>query len=165
MTSLVILLSFVGFILGLSVHVFWWRISRPVKDVPALILCVIGIPLILVIVFKVAYPTFSNQEFLALLFLSCLHGAHYVTLYPAWQAGSPTVLVVLEIERSGPSSALQLEQRISEKLVCEETFNRLLNENWVLKNEAGFLLDRYGRSLTGICKQWRKLLRLPDGSG
>ena len=169
MTWAAILLSLGFFFAGLALHVAWWRIRRPTQDVPALLGCVIFFPIFLAALFPFCGPdralSGSPEEFFALLFLTALHGFHYVMIYPAWQAASPTVLVILKMDADREVTREELVSEIDQDLVCEGTLRRLLNERWIVREKETVSLSNRGEILTAFCRQWRKLLNLPDGSG
>jgi hypothetical protein len=167
MTWSVIFLSLLFFFFGVILHVTWWRIRRPAQDVPALIGCVIVAPVLGAALFLLLNPDGlrPQEQCLALLLLTALHGVHYLMIYPAWQAASPTVLVVLKMEGGREVTREELAREIGSDLVCEGTLHRLLNEKWIVRSENRVALSPRATFLTGLCRCWRKLLNLPDGPG
>ena len=169
MTLLAILFGVVLFFLGFAVHVAWWRMSRPADDIRALLLSFILGPLILAIIPPVLSPQYlSWRETLAAMMVAVAIGAFYIMWYPAAQAASPTMLLVLEVARAasgGGATRERLREAFNDELLCRQSIANLVHEQFAEERNGNLTVAPRGAFLLRMLNTWRGFLGLKYGSG
>lgn len=135
------------------VHCLWWRVRRPQDDLKALAWCMAAVPVVLMALLCSAGKLPVSSAFLS-LFLAEALGAAYLFWYPAAQAVSPTMLIVLLAQRAGEAGLTEnsLKEAVSEEVLTGETINNLFHEQFARTDPSGgiFLAARGRRTLKVI---------------
>ncbi len=99
MRAVVLLTALVTLGCAFAVHVVWWRTSRPKADLPAMLGLFLIAPgiLYLVVAMTGALGVLSPVECAAAFVLHAALASAYVQTYPAAQAQSPTLVILLAI--------------------------------------------------------------------
>jgi len=135
-----------------GLHLVWWRVNRPKRDLLALFLWFLALPLPWLI-WKAGVGAFLVHFWLS---------AQYLAVYPAFQASSPTLHLLAALSRARRLSATDLMGRTS-------LLNREAERESSLKN-GGFMcgegrLTFAGRRLAEFFLLYRRWLGLPEGEG
>src|SRR5579859_2139445 len=153
--------------LALAVHLAWWRWARPRADIPAILAVFLVAPAVVYAALAIApLPLPSRAAWLALGPVECvaaylLHAAiaaAYVQTYPATQARSPTLTILVALghapqglDRAGILAALDAFGLVGERV--ED-----LQRNALVRREGDRLvLTRPGRLLArafGLYRRW-----------
>lgn len=174
MTLSLIALAVATTLLGIAVHIVWWRLQRPVDDTRALTIVVGWVPLGFSVASTLAFsspgrpPVLSAGYFLLLGALAVLHGLFalvYMSCYTAAQAASPTVLIVLAASAPEGVTRAQLESRLTDDLVCGDLVQAAIDEKFVELKEGRLHIGRLGRGLLSMGRLVRKLAGLAAPRG
>src|SRR5271163_3184521 len=134
MTFRAIVVGLILFLVGLFVQVALWRLRRPRDDFRALALCLFVVPLGIELSLLAAgwKAPLTLREELTALALNVALAAIYIMYYPAAQAASPTMLVVVKIGRAGKKgiSRVELMSAFDEHLMCRQGIDNLVHEHF-----------------------------------
>ena len=154
------------FLACLAVHVAVWRAKTPGRDALALFAVFLGFPAALFsFVLLAGRPHFTPDE-IALAFL--LHAALscvYISSYPAAQALSPSLDIILKISRQGKMTASEIVGSYDDRRLVAERVDDLGRSSLVFREGGRFYLTRVGRFVLGFFRTYRKVLGLPFGGG
>jgi hypothetical protein len=156
--------------LALAVHVAWWRWARPRADIPAILTVFLVAPAIAYLALALrplaasstgAWLALSPVECLAAYVLHAAIGAAYVQTYPATQARSPTLAILMALgrtpeglDRAGIVAALDASGLVGERV--ED-----LQRNALVRREGDRLvLTGAGRVLARAFGAYRRWLGL-----
>ncbi len=158
--------SFLLFFFCLVLHVAVWRIVHPSRHA-----------LVLLAVFFLPLPAFAP------LYTNVLHGAWpdlaaiavlhialscaYIQIYPAAQAFSPTLVMLILAKRSMPQglTRAELQSRLNDDFFLGERIKDLLDAGLVGEDQGRLVLTRQGRRLIGFFIAFRASLGLEMGKG
>lgn len=140
-------------------HILIWRRGTPRRDVRCLVE-VFFLPLL------PALPLALNGEALAPLITHAVLAVHYIALYPAFQASSPTLHILDELARDkGGLTAAAVADRLSRLRREDERVEDLLASRLVVERDGRIRLSRRGRWVAHAFTAYRNLLGLPVGEG
>ncbi|MEX0325472.1 MAG: hypothetical protein AB3N33_05230 [Puniceicoccaceae bacterium] len=125
---------------GWLLHFAWWRLSRPVDDLRALVACLIVFPAaVLVVLFLLG--TLTLQACFLSLILSTGLGSAYIFWYPAAQAASPTMLMTVIVARAGESGCSEeaLQSVLTEETLSGNSLESLVGERFASEDTEGKL--------------------------
>lgn len=149
----------------LAIHLLVWRLFRP-KNHISLVLLLFGIlpfPLIIASCFVFAHGL--AESILIFVGYYALAGI-YVQTYPAIQAFSPSLRVILMIGHSSHGLSMQeIESRLSKVNVNMERFEDLFRESFIKEERGMLMLLPKGKILARIFVSYRNFLGLPLGAG
>lgn len=169
MTFLAILLGSILFVAGFAVHVVWWRTARPADDFRALALSLFVLPAVLATAVLLLAPgVVTVRETIGAVLVTIAIGAIYIMYYPAAQAASPSMLLVLEISRSASSGGAtreSLRTAFDNELLCRQSIDNLVHEHFASDSGGKLSVAPRGTFLLQMLNNWRKLLGLKFGSG
>ena len=167
MTFNAILIGLLLFVLGFAIHVAWWRLSRPKDDIRALAACFILFPAILSIAGNGGTSLLTSREWMAAYLCALLVSATYIMYYPAAQAASPTMLLVLEIARSSKTGATRqsIRNAFDSELLCRQGIENLVHEKFAAEENGTLMIAPRGAVLLQFLNNWRRILGLQYGSG
>jgi hypothetical protein len=168
MPARVILIALATVALAMTVHVAWWRVRRPAADIAAIFAIFLVAP-------TVAYGVLAVGGWLALLPLSpaeallslVLHTAlscAYVQTYPAVQAQSPTLAILLAVGSAadGLTDAGIVQALDANGLVAERATD-LLRNGLLVREGSRVRPSRIGHFMAvafGAYRRWLGLSRL-----
>lgn len=158
------------------IHIAIWRAGKPISHMASLATIFVFVPLFiftaLVIgghVFHSPSSWFVRNPFnISYVFIWHLAlSAIYIMSYPAIQAESPSLVIILAIEDSMPRglNTRQIEDIFPPDALIKDRFDDLLAERFIQQAEAGYTLTTKGRILSAIFTTYRQLLALPIGEG
>ncbi len=135
-----------------GIHLAWWHFQRPERDLVALFVWFLAVPLP-VLLFKAGPGAFLVHFWLS---------AQYLAVYPAFQASSPTLhlLAALSKARKLPVSQL-LEQTVG--LNRENERELSLRNGGLVRKEGGLTFS--GKRLAEFFLLYRRWLGLREGEG
>ncbi len=161
----------------LLIHVLLWRVKRPLRQASALFLIFIGLPVIFsALVFGISLFSHKNcfiiagltgAEWALVLLLDLALSAAYILTYPAAQAISPSLKILLIIGGASPTG-VSYEEMVNE-FPAKDLFDRrvedLFDEELIREESGGLVLTSSGAALARVFILIRKLLGLPAGKG
>jgi hypothetical protein len=164
--------AFVVTLIGLMVHIIWWRIKRPKDDVRALVLCLVVLP-VLIVLGIYAYRTQGTARdilfwnIVTTAVLAVILGSTYILSYPGAQAGSPSMLILLNLAAREPNGMTreELMNGFDDAMLCNETIASVVHERFAERHEGKLVPATRGVSMLRVCQAWRAVLGLKDGEG
>jgi hypothetical protein len=164
--------GFMMFLICLLVHIFLWRIKIPKKDALTLLLIFIIIPALgLFALFGIKILGFrfplSGLELLYTFFLHLSLSFVYISSYPAAQADSPSLYILLMIASSGRNgmTAEEIINMSSNTKLITDRVDDLLNYKLISEGKDCFKLRPIARAIIIFFIWYRKLLGLPHYGG
>jgi len=165
-----------SFVCSFFVHLEIWRTLRPGKQMGLLTMIFVLGPVCLFISLFVAGQLFQSPGswFVRNPFnLSCVFiwhlalSAAYIMSYPAIQAESPSLVMLLAIAESMPQglNARQIENTFPPDALINDRANDLHAEGFMRRRGDQDIPTAKGRLLCGIFTSYRRLLGLPRGEG
>jgi hypothetical protein len=159
-------------ILGIIIHVIWWRIKRPKDDVLALAFATIAIPfganwiMCSRINPSLWVPHTLNIEcLLSIAALGIIHffvGFYYMGCYTGAQAASPTVLILLMADnKSEGVTKEEIETKLTDDIVCGNLVEAAIHERFIIDEKNKLTVGPRGRLLLSFGRTARKLVGFP----
>jgi hypothetical protein len=174
MNPYVLFYAFLIFLACLFLHILIWRVRLPVRQIPLLGIIFIVLPLTVVIIIYLflgfsnvtGFRSLSRTDLLAVFLLHFSLAGVYIFSYPAAQAISPSLKMLLYIRSSrGGSTLEELLSGFDERELFEERIRDLIGESLVAEGPDGIELTFSGKRLVGVFIFIRRLLGLPIGKG
>lgn len=160
-----------GIVLWLScfaLHVVLWRARKPVNDVKMLIYVFLLLPIAIVsVVFINVQHWFKIEEtFLVIILHYCLSLA-YIASYPAAQAHSPSLDIMLKVSRSPNReiSASELAATWGNRNVLIDRVDDLQTGGLIVRRGEVYYLTMPGRALLTMYRLYRQFLGVSFGKG
>lgn len=172
-TPLVIISAITVFSLSFAAHVYIWKVFRPARQAVLLAALFFAMPaLVFFALFfwarQGAVERFaaSASNLLYALILDYVLAGGYLLSYPAAQASSPSLRVVLALS-STPDGMTgdQLRALFSEKELFWDHLARLEQEGLVVNTGGRWTASPRGLRAAGFFARYRSLLGLPEGNG
>jgi len=166
--------SFSLFLSFLFIHILLWRIRRPIKDAGALFIIFIGIPTSLAILYilfsifgSIPAPWFSLMELFSIWIMVVALGCAYIQFYPAAQAVSPSLEMILLVAQNRPNatSHSKIQELFTQQKLVMNRVQDLLNSGLAIRKEDKLVLTPSGRNLTRFFLFYRRLLGLDYNGG
>lgn len=155
------------------VHLIIWRTRRPSSQYATLMaLCGGALVVSLASVVLVPYPAGifrvfpqTLAEYVAFTILYLALALSYISTYSAVQADSPSLSILLRIERAGASgvSLAELEAEFTDDLLVLPRLQDLVSGKLVGKKDDRYVIDRQGALLAAAHSAFRGLLGLEKG--
>lgn len=175
-SSFVFIVGTVSFLGSFFIHLELWRTIKPRRQMALLgLIFVLAPATIYFALFVIAQATqpsgtwFVRDPFnLSYVFIWHLAlSAAYIMSYPAIQAESPSLRILLAIADSRPGGldARELEGLFPPDVLIKERFADLIAENLIQPDGNQYVPTRKGRALTTLFTGYRWLLDLPRGEG
>jgi hypothetical protein len=168
----IILYGFGIFFACLITHIVIWRIRVPKNDALILFILFLFIPSAIVICTKVFYVqiipvSLSGMEIALVLLLNFALSAIYISSYPAAQAASPSlkILLIIESARDKRMTAEEIFKYFENQKIILTRINELVDYNLVIKDQDRFSLKPFAMKLVSLYIFYRWLLGLPVGRG
>ena len=169
MTFTAIALGSALFCAGFVGHVLWWRYWRPRDDIRALVTSLFVLPTALATGLYAGgiIPALTARETLGAALVILAIGATYIMYYPAAQAASPTMLMVLKIAQSGATGIKRADLlgAFDEELLCKRGIELLGHERFAEERNGKFQVAPRGAFLLRMLNLWRGALGLSRGQG
>jgi hypothetical protein len=169
MTWTALFFGFALFFAGCLVHIVLWRVKRPRDDFRGLAVCLLVLPGAggILICLAGLLPAVTLRETLAGMAVTVALGASYIMYYPAAQAASPTMLVVIKIGRAGRTgiTRAQLLKAFDDGLLCRQSIENLVHERFADERDGKLVVAPRGVFLLRMLGSWRGFLGLKQGEG
>lgn len=174
MNPLILLTGFLTFLFCLIFHIFFWRIRRPKNDIFALFLIFFKFPLL----FFAGYFIWNLlnlpvplvvpiNEITAIFILHVSLSSAYIQTYPAAQAISPTLEIMLIVLKYMPQGISQSDilQNFHKKKLTSSRLEDLLNTKLIRQEQGFFTLTPIGKCFINFFVLHRNLLGLKYKGG
>lgn len=159
-----------AFCASLAVHILWWRFRRPKNDIRALFVVFLAAPAAAALVYAAlpAPEVWTPLETLAALLLDLSLACAYIQTYPVAQAVSPSLEILLIVERYKPEGVTEsrlLSYYDDRKLVFAR-LQDLINTSLLIDRGGGaYALSPSARTIIRFFIAYRKLLGLEFKGG
>lgn len=173
MNPLVVLYGFIGFLVCLCLHILIWQLRRPSND--ALMLFVVFIIIPVIIFIPVLILSGSNARFMSLLpveivavlFLHLSLSVAYIASYPAAQASSPTLEILLIAASAMPEGLTRKDiiRYFDDAKLLSQRFQDLLNLKLMVEGRGTFVLTPTARFIIRFFVLFRRMLGLQIRGG
>ncbi len=154
------------FLFCLLLHIAVWRIAHPSRH--ALVLLAVfflPLPAFALLFMKVLLGAWPDLAAIAVLHiaLSCA----YIQIYPAAQAFSPTLVMLILAKRSMPHglTRVELQSKLNDDFFLGARIKDLLDAGLVAEDQGRLVLTRQGTRLIGFFIAFRASLGLEMGKG
>jgi len=170
----ILVYGFLLFSFCLLVHIVVWRIRIPNHQIPLLGLIFIFLPALVFLSIYAAKGVFlppalfdlSRTEWFAVFLLHLSLSGAYILSYPAAQAVSPSLKMLIDINSSeNGCSVEELVKKFDENALFEERLQDLIKESFIVETADGIELTEAGRKLIKFFIFMRRLLGLSMGEG
>lgn len=163
----VLLTGFVVFFCCLVAHILLWRIGHPRNHALALLGVFLGLGGALLALLWLLCPVCSMLDLFALVLLHISLSCVYIQIYPASQADSPSLKILVLVGRSMPDGMTEAE--IQKHFASEDLFTARLRDllavGQVRQDGDSLILTSKGLALVVPFLALRKTLGLPAGKG
>jgi hypothetical protein len=165
MATLVLpILSFAGCML---LHILIWRVRKP-RDHAGALLAVFLLPLIMLPFLAGVFGfTASLSEWAAIFLLHAVISMAYIQIYPASQADSPSLKVMMLVSRSMPKglTAGEITSEFDPSRLFHDRIDDLAAVGHIKRENERILLTSRGRFLILPFIWLRRMIGLPWGKG
>ncbi len=164
------------FFICLCLHIAVWRWRYPKKHIIALFLIFIMFPLAFVIGYiglgafgflpdNIIF--FSTADWLAIYLLNFVLSLSYILSYPAIEAVSPSLAILLIVGDSNPNGAVRddLLHVFDDEVVLEPRLKDLIEAGFIAESNGFFMVTHRGVTFVRCFMLLRSLLGLPIGKG
>lgn len=156
----VLIYGFGLFGVAFLLHAALWRIKKPANTIKALvaIFC-----LVLAVGMVIRQHEFINYIYIAVLFFSLF--LVYLLTYPAIEADSPSLAIMLQIARAKNNgiTAAQIKELLKDNLLVEPRLKDLVDAKMVELNGSVYKINRKGILFIQPFIVYRKFLQLGKG--
>lgn len=164
----VIITGILIFLLSMAVHVAVWRIVRPRSYFKALPAVFLGTPAaVFVLLVFLGPPLLGPAEWAAVFLMDLSLASAYIMSYPAIQAKSPSITIILRIDEAMPGGLAEDELGscfTGGDLVGDRVAD-LVGSGFAVKSGTRCEITPRGRTLLAPFVILRRLLGLPAGRG
>lgn len=172
MNLLLLIYGFSIFLICLLTHILIWRLKRPLRDALILFVIFIFIPMaaLISLIFLrkvVGFINLSSIEIIMILFFHLSLSAVYIASYPAVQAISPSldILLVIISSKSKKMTGEDLLKNYNDTELVAARVNDLTASVLVSQKDDCFELTHIGKIIIVLFILYRKILGLPIGKG
>ena len=160
------LIACATFFVSLCAHVLHWHWKAPKRDVVALIVTFLLLPAVAIAALGLASSLFSPEEALAVYLLHFILSGVYIAMYPAAQASSPS-LEILMLFRGRPEGLTREEivRGFNTVSVVSARVKDLVDSKLVVQPGGKLTLTPNGRWLSVLFALYRRSLALPVKGG
>ena len=154
------------FALFLGIHVVIWRFRQPKQH--ALVLMVIVLALLVIFVIAGASFQFDLIDLTAISLLYIALSCAYIQIYPASQADSPSLRILLIVDQNKDRGLLEEEIKtyFTSKSLFDDRIDDLLSSGLIGEtSQQKLILTKKGRLLILPFIILRNLIGLPKGGG
>lgn len=163
--------GFSTFLVSWCIHVLWWRIKRPKNDVFALFSIMIFIPVAILLLYSLSAPIplwpLKLQHFATVALLHVALACAYIQTYPCAQAVSPSLEIMLIVNRTMPRgiSESELARYFDTTKLVSNRFDDLINTKFIYNKNGVFVLSLSATILIRFFILYRKFLGLELKTG
>lgn len=167
-----------SFVVGLFLHIAWWRLSKPKDDVLGLLVSLVMVPvcIAIAIVWVQHGAIYSMIQFLdeatPAVMIAAMMGGMYVNIYPAVQAASPTMLILLMADgkdhRNTGISKSDIEKALTQEILLLPSIRTLEEEKFAHHDHtdpAYLIPGARGIALVNMWEHIRLVIGLQKGKG
>ncbi len=167
MKPVVLFLGFSLFFLCLALHVLVWRIWHPQRHAIALFTVFLGPCVPFAALFMLFCSSLHFVDLLAIVLLHLALSCAYIQVYPALQAFSPTLVILLLVRKSMPLGVTQEElmSRLDTKFLMGERLQDLIHARLVRESDQNIELTPRGLALIYFFILFRRAFGLSMGKG
>lgn len=163
-----------AFALLIAAHVAIWRVRRPAAQYAALVALATGVLAIALTAFRIAAVSLGSApdwlprsplEYLTAIELYAALFLSYVTTYSAVQADSPTMTILLLIERAGAAGCTrdELRARLNDRVLVIPRLDDLAAGNLVRFDRGRYVVTPRGIAMTAPHVVFRRWLKMEKG--
>lgn len=163
------------FFICLFVHIVIWRLWYPPKKVIALLLLFILLPFLFIVGyswlewfgFAPSIISFTTIEWSAIYLIHFALSSAYILSYPAIEAVSPSLAILLIVGDSNPKGMLHddLLHVFDDEVVLEPRLKDLIEAGLIIKSDDYLMVTSRGSTFVKCFILLRCLLGLPIGKG
>ena len=174
MTFSILLAGTLIFIGCLCLHIILWRTCHPKKRFIALLCIFILLPMLFIggyaglsrLGFLSAY-SMTPTEWLAIYLFHLAFSSAYILSYPAIEAVSPSLAILLIVGDSNPNGAVHddLLHVFDDEIVLEPRIHDLIEAGFIAESNGFFMVTHRGVAFVRCFMLLRRLLGLPIGKG
>ena len=176
METIFFIYNAIFFLAIMSIHVFVWRVFKPKRQITALFLVFAALPAVIIALLFVASLNGSNFALIApfepegwamTFVLQMALSSAYVLTYPAIQAGSPSLVILLILGASeGKKASYEfLSEFFNEEKLFLPRLKDLVESGLVYKDAGVLRATTRGRVMIVPFMALRKILGLSAGRG
>lgn len=151
-----------------------WRIKRPAGEYAVLLKMCCGVLIIATVGFaavswgrpeSVRFVPQTPLEYLSLVFLYGGMSLAYIATYSAIQADSPSLSLLLMMERAGPQgvSLRDMEERFGDEVLVTPRLEDLVSGGLVKQVDSRYVIEQGGALLARVHLFYRGFLKLEKG--
>lgn len=151
----------------MALHVVLWRWRCPQQQIGwFLIIFLAPLPLLALVLFRL-YPTLSVQDFLFMALAHLALSCAYIQIYPACQALSPSLMLLLFVGNSMPGGMTEdeIQARFSREILLGNRIQDLLVSGLIRESGGQFEITLQGLLIVLPGIFLRKMLGLTPGKG
>lgn len=155
------------FLLSLLCHVFHWRLKRPENEILALFIQFIILPGIFIVVFAIVgiheKHFLSRMDVVAVYFLHLSLSGVYIASYPAAQADSPSLKILLLYQKSTTMglTITEISGAFNKEKILSERLHELKRYRWLHYDGTHFTSTWLATLIAYGYQTYRSLLKLP----
>lgn len=171
MSLFAIILPALIFVFCLFIHALIWRLRLPANRALALFIIFVLLPLIaegayaLLSSSFLRLPGLAMEEWLAAGLLQLAFASAYIMTYPAFEALSPSLVIVLLAGDRGGIAVKDLSGFFSDEALFAPRIKDLLDSKLAREQDGVLSITAKGRFLAGFFVFMRSFLGLPKGGG
>ncbi len=166
MTSAALLWGIGAFLAGWLLHLAWWRVRRPADDLRALVLSVLVLPALAGALAAIPVQPTLPELLMGYGVLGAL-GLAYSAWYPAAQAASPTMLIVLQLGHAGQRglTATEITAAFDDDQLCRNLIRNLVDERFAVERNGRLYPGPRGHRLLRALGGLRRCIGLKEARG
>ncbi|HBG46462.1 MAG TPA: hypothetical protein DDW94_05665 [Deltaproteobacteria bacterium] len=154
------------FSLSTAIHLALWRLRLPRNRPLALVTVFIFLPIALVAMAAGVQSAPPAEHLLAALLLDLALAASYVLTYPAVEALSPSLLIVLKIGSSADGlPEKDLAEGFGDELLLYPRVRDLIDSGMLKESGGGLTLSPSAKLMIRFFTAYRRFIGLPHGEG
>lgn len=168
MNIFIILSGFAGFFVFMGVHIFIWRWLHPKRDY--LLLFIISFMIFLsyfIIIYLVSLKKYAFIDWILVFFLYFILCGTYIASYPAVQAISPSLKIVLLAGQAMPNGAAieRIKSNFDSRELLDLKIQDLVRSKLIAEKNGVLNLTKKGSMMIIAFMFLRKVLGLSTGRG
>jgi len=150
-------------------HLIWWRIKIPQRQVKTLLKIFFGALLFWLIVFQISegteiqfrlfFPT-RWPEFVHVSIMVVTVTLSYISFYTVLEVDSPTLVMILKIEEAGPEGMDKnlFERTLNDDLLVKPRVKDLIRDEMAFMEGDKYKINAKGRRLVNALRWHRKIM-------
>lgn len=154
------------FFLCLFVHIIIWRFRHPRRHGLALFMIFV-MPIFNLAILRLLYPFFTWLDFASIALLHLAMSFAYIQTYPAVQALSPSLRILILVRNSMPAGIKEADilEFFNSKQILEDRIHDLTVSHLASETNGALQITTKGRLFIWPFLLLRKILGLPPGKG